>query len=116
MAAIGRNGKAAAPETTTLGPAARQGDDQPADPLAETLALTPRSTHKPYLIKFVAGKTGRTANLKDIYKHIYKSTDKVSLAKARLLIKRTHIFLEGKDAPLRILVDEETARVKLIDR
>jgi hypothetical protein len=39
-----------------------------------------------------------------------------SLAKARLLIKRTRLVLEKKNAPLRILSDKKNGDVKLIDR
>ena len=88
----------------------------PADPLSETLDLIPRSTHAINLIKFVAAKSGRTATLKDICKHIYKSTAKPNLAKTRLLIRRTGISLDRKNAPLRIFSDRETRAVELIDR
>ncbi len=92
--------------------------DQPApiDPLTETLDLIHRSTHGLNLVKWLSEKPGRKAKLKDVCKHIYKSSDKTSLAKTRLLIKRTRPTLERKDTPLRILWTKNPDEIKLIDR
>jgi len=105
-----------------LGESTPQGKGKPhevnkkADALTRTLDLIPLSTHGPNLINFLAQKTERTAKVKDICKHIYMSTDKPTLAKARRLIDRNVQYLEERDAPLRIVRDKKTSEVRLIDR
>jgi hypothetical protein len=88
----------------------------PPDPLQETLELIPRAACKSTLIKFVYEKSKRTATAIEVSKRLYKSVDKSSLAKARLLIKRTGLSLERKDAPLRVLWDKGTGKVQIVDR
>jgi hypothetical protein len=87
-----------------------------ADPLTATLELIPRSTHAQNLIKFLHGKASRTAKISEICMQIYKNLDKESLAKTRLLIKRTRVKLDRDNAPLRIVVDTKGRNAKIIDR
>ena len=101
--------------TAKASPPSRESTPQ-GDPLTQTLALIPLSTHGPNLIKFLAQKTERTARVEHICKHIYKSIDKPTLAKARRLIGRNAECLEKRDAPLRIAWDKKTGEVRLIDR
>jgi len=92
------------------------GVNEKADALTQTLDLIPLSTHGSNLIKFLAQMTKRTAKVKDLCKHIYKSIDKPTLAKACRLIDRNAEYLEKRDAPLRIVRDKNTREVRLIDR
>jgi hypothetical protein len=89
---------------------------QTTDPLTESLGLIPHATHAPNLIKFLHRESNRTAEIAKICKEIYKSQSKGSLAKTRLLIKRTRLKLEHLDAPLRIVCDARATEAKLIDR
>ncbi|MGP0068625.1 MAG: hypothetical protein ACLQGP_34120 [Isosphaeraceae bacterium] len=82
--------------------------------LNETLALIPRATHTPNLVRFLLSRETKRANLNEICKHIYKSVDKGTLAKARLLIKRAMATLDYRNAPLRIVRDEKNREIKVI--
>jgi hypothetical protein len=86
-----------------------------ADPLTQTLGMLPRSSLAPNLVKFLAGKPGRTATLKEVCKHIYKTANKGTLAKTRLLVDRNSETLEKRGAPLRLTRDPETNIVSLIE-
>jgi hypothetical protein len=89
---------------------------QTTDPLTDSLDLIPRATHAIKLIKFLHGEPKRTAKIAKICTEIYKSQSKDSLAKTRLLIKRTRLKLDRLDAPLRIVCDAGATEAKLIDR
>ena len=101
--------------TSNLSSSSRESTPE-ADPVAQTLGLLPKSTHGPNLIKFLAQKTERTAKIKDITKHIYKSINKSTLAKARRLVRRNVQYLEDRNAPLRIVWDKKTSQAGLIGR
>jgi hypothetical protein len=80
--------------------------------LKETLALLQRSPHATNLIEFLVGKS---ATVREICKHLYKSVDKATVSKARQLIRRTTHCLEKREAPLRIAYDKASDRVRLVD-
>ena len=82
--------------------------------IEETIELIPNATHAPNLIKFLGEK--KSASQRDVSRHIYKSEDKSSLAKSRLLVKRTAQKLEQDNAPLRITHDKKWREIKLIRR
>jgi hypothetical protein len=103
-------------DMTPGGLAAAETEASPPDPLAATLDLIPRSTHGRSLIIYLSEKSGRRSKLIQICEKIYKFKDKASLAKARLLIKRTRLTMERLDAPLRLTMDKKTGIVSLIDR
>jgi hypothetical protein len=84
-----------------------------ADPLARTVEILGQSRSKIRLVKYLAGRAGREAELATIVTDYYKrrTVNTINLDTARRLAERTRSLLDVERAPLRLRIAASVVRL-----